>query len=134
MRGANASISGKEGGKEFDFANAQLISEIGLYAPDTMSFHCSRFGPLYPAEVGGNHTFALDLLGFQIQPFSNNTARFSEAYECVGFFSIGILSGIFVTIILLAILTWGLAMIMDVKTMDRFDDPKGKPISFAGNE
>jgi len=42
--------------------------------------------------------------------------------------------GIFVTILLMSIIAWGLAMIMDVKTMDRFDDPKGKPLSFGGTD
>jgi len=39
-----------------------------------------------------------------------------------------------VTVILMAVISWGLVMIMNVKTMDRFDDPKGKPVSFGGNE
>lgn len=60
--------------------------------------------------------------------------RFVDAYECVGFFTPGIWMGIIVTLILISILTWGMKMIMDIKTMDRFDDPKGKPISFGSGE
>ena len=58
-----------------------------------------------------------------------NNSKFGPSYDCVGFFSIGIWSGIFVTIILLSILSWGITMVMSVKTMDRFDDAKSKPIS-----
>lgn len=59
---------------------------------------------------------------------------FVDEYECVGFFTPGIWMGIVVTIVLLSILSWGMKMLMDVKTMDRFDDPKGKPISFGSGE
>jgi V-type H+-transporting ATPase S1 subunit len=52
----------------------------------------------------------------------------------VGFFSIGILSGIFITILLMGIITWGIVMIMNVNTMDRFDDPKGKQITVTATD
>jgi len=55
--------------------------------------------------------------------------KFGRSYDCVGFFSIGILSGWFITILLLGLLTWGIKMVMNVNTMDRFDDPKGKTIT-----
>lgn len=67
MSNATANLKGTETGKPFDFANSVLISDIGLYAPDSHSFHCSRFGSLYPAEGGGNHSFAIDLNHFQVR-------------------------------------------------------------------
>lgn len=63
-----------------------------------------------------------------------NNSKFGPSYDCIGFFSIGILSGWFVTIILLGILTWGITMVMSVNTMDRFDDPKSKPIAVGTSE
>jgi len=135
-------LTGYEGKPDnsFAFKGVPLFSEIGLYAPDPLSFHCSRFGPVFPPFGKGdqrNHSFVIDFLGFQVEPFmksANGTVKFSGAFECVGFFSIGILSGIFVTLILMAVIVWGLSMILDVKTMDRFDDPKGKQVSFGGTE
>lgn len=69
---------------------------------------------------------------FQLQFFNNGTNEktvgFDDSYDCVGFTSPAIWSGLFVTVILAIIISIGIAMIMDIKTMDRFDDPKGKTI------
>jgi V-type H+-transporting ATPase S1 subunit len=70
---------------------------------------------------------------FQVQPFLEER-RFGSAYDCVYFFTVPIWSGLFVCTILALILTSGLLMIMDVKTMDRFDDPKGKTITINTSE
>ncbi|CAK9807769.1 V-type proton ATPase subunit S1 [Anthophora quadrimaculata] len=64
----------------------------------------------------------------------NNTKTFNDAYDCVGFTTIPIWTGIFVTAILALIMIWGLAMIIDIRTMDRFDDPKGKTITISAQE
>jgi hypothetical protein len=50
----------------FRFENTPVLSEISLAAPIERSFHCSRFGALYPSKGTGNHTFAIDLRGFQV--------------------------------------------------------------------
>lgn len=61
-------------------------------------------------------------------------SKFGPADDCTGFFDIGSLAGLFTAIILLAILTMGLFVIANIKTIDRFDDPKGKTISVNVNE
>ncbi|CAL8137310.1 unnamed protein product [Orchesella dallaii] len=142
MKNATAELHGTtNSSKTFNFTDTWLSSAVAITIPTHKSFHCSRFGSLRPIDkledLKGNFTFAIDFIGFQIQafqPVSTQNIFVPETYECVGFFTPGIWSGIFVTIILLWVLTWGLKMIMDVKTMDRFDDPKGKPISFGGND
>lgn len=55
--------------------------------------------------------------------------KFNDPQEQNSFFTPPILAGLFVTFLMLFIVTWGITMIMDIKTMDRFDDPKGKTIS-----
>lgn len=40
----------------------------------------------------------------------------------------------FITFMLLIILTYGITFIMDIRTMDRFDDPKGKTITINASE
>lgn len=67
---------------------------------------------------------------------SHNTrnSMFDDPYNCVGFTTIPIWSGLFVTFILLLIMTFGLTMMMDIKTMDRFDDAKGKTITINTSE
>jgi len=141
MKNATVTLEGSDSA-QFKFADVRLTSAVAISVPVNMSFHCSRFGSLRPLEkaedLKQNHTFTIDFKGFQMQVFMPEhpvVQRFADEYECVGFFTPGIWCGIFMTIILLSILTWGMKMIMDVKTMDRFDDPKGKPISFgSGSE
>jgi V-type H+-transporting ATPase S1 subunit len=67
-------------------------------------------------------------------PPRGDEQRFSDAYDCISFFTMPIWSGILVTIMLLLILSCGLGMIVDIKVMDRFDDPKGKTISISNTD
>lgn len=50
------------------------------------------------------------------------------------FFTAPIWSGLIVTFVLGIILAWGIIMLMDIRTMDRFDDPKGKTITVTASE
>ncbi|KOB75241.1 putative vacuolar ATP synthase subunit S1 [Operophtera brumata] len=59
---------------------------------------------------------------------------FGDSFHCVGFFSAPIWSGLFVVFILLSITFYGILMMMDIRTMDRFDDPKGKTITINAGE
>ncbi|EAA06051.5 V-type proton ATPase subunit S1 [Anopheles arabiensis] len=77
----------------------------------------------------------------QLQPFwpgadgvapPNN--RFGDAWYCVGFTTGGILSGLFLVLIFIIIGSYGIAWMMDIRTMDRFDDPKGKTITVNAAE
>jgi len=123
-----------DGAKQAVTIHENLTSSVDLLFPTSTSFHCSKFGPMRaPLKSRNNYTATVVFYKLQIQLEGNGT-RFLPAYECVGFFTPGIWMGIFMNLILLAIITWGIYMIMSVKTMDRFDDPKGKPISFAGTE
>lgn len=74
------------------------------------------------------------LLHLQVEAFSNGTAFSVDSFNCVGFFSAPIWSGLFVVFILLAITFYGIIMMMDIRTMDRFDDPKGKTITINASE
>jgi len=125
------SVTGIAGGENYEYKDQQLISSFEPTAPLKMSFHCSRFGPWVGAGTVENKNFTpqVEFSNFQMEAFMKNNSKFGPSYDCVGFFSIGIWSGIFVTIILLSILSWGITMVMSVKTMDRFDDAKSKPIS-----
>ena len=60
-----------------------------------------------------------------------DSSSFSDAWDCVGFFSIGVWASLLVTLLAVIVLTIGLFVLSDIKTMDRFDDPKGKSIMIA---
>lgn len=112
----------------------QVVNDT-IYAPLGFSYAC------------GDQTFTNSSLSlsvkfpqFQVQPvlfkdtYWTNLVKFDDPYNCVGFTTIPIWSGLFVTFILLLIMTFGLTMMMDIKTMDRFDDAKGKTITINTSE
>lgn len=103
-----------------------LVTRRDISFPFNFSYHCS------PRTDFVNGTTNLSIMEMQVQIDHNVT--FSDAYDCVGFTSIPIWTGIFVTIILGLIMIWALTMIMDIRTMDRFDDPKGKTITISSAE
>lgn len=67
----------------------------------------------------------------QIQAFNVMGDQFSYASDCAGFFSPGIWMGLLTSLFMLFIFTYGLHMILSLKTMDRFDDHKGPSISLT---
>ncbi|KAL1449804.1 hypothetical protein WDU94_002278 [Cyamophila willieti] len=74
--------------------------------------------------------------GMQVQPWIPDGfgERFGAAPDTVKYFTEGIWMGIFVMAILSLIFTLGLVMIMDIRTMDRFDDAKGKTITINATD
>lgn len=95
-------------------------------------------------RCGGNFTFTDGAGGYvkiwntQFMPDFENAKNedFPKGlvvyYE--GFWSPAILAGLFVVFLLIFILLVGLSWIMDINTMDKFDDPKGKTITINANE
>ncbi|XP_006810623.2 V-type proton ATPase subunit S1-like, partial [Neolamprologus brichardi] len=69
-----------------------------------------------------------------IQGFNVSGGEFSYASDCAGFFSPGIWMGLITSLLMVLVLTYGLHMIMQLRTMDRFDDPKGPAISVPQTE
>lgn len=111
----------------------KVNKEIG--ATKDFSYSCSSgaFFTLNDTEVLGVY-----FTGLQIQlNFSDGTepmTKFSESFDCIGFTSIPIWTGILITFLLLGIVSVGISYIMDIRAMDRFDDPKGKTITVATSE
>ncbi|XP_018060004.1 PREDICTED: uncharacterized protein LOC108694836 [Atta colombica] len=104
-----------------------LSTRRDISFPFGFSYHCS------PKTTFTDGTTFLNIMDMQVQ-VDHKDATFSDAYDCVGFTSIPIWTGIFVTVILGLIMIWALIMIMDIRTMDRFDDPKGKTITISSAE
>ncbi|GAB1601390.1 V-type proton ATPase subunit S1-like [Argonauta hians] len=100
-----------------------------IYAPKVFSYHCTKVVLLQTNATSGKNT-NVEFLGLQVQPFDGRNGTFTNnVWDCTGFFTIGIWMGLISTLILGIILAFGLCMITDIKTMDRFDDPKGKMFS-----
>ncbi|XP_076759443.1 V-type proton ATPase subunit S1 [Xylocopa sonorina] len=110
-----------------------LVTDTNIVFPFNFSYHCSQ------NIIFKNSGTILNITDLQVQfdakqGKNNNTKIFADAYDCVGFTTIPIWTGVFVTAILGLIMIWGLSMIIDIRTMDRFDDPKGKTITIAAQE
>ncbi|XP_045461836.1 V-type proton ATPase subunit S1 [Harmonia axyridis] len=141
-KGGNNTITFDLSNKDYNF-NSEIklrddgywtLAKVGTFkfpeiiAPMGFSYHC--FNVSFTSE-----TEILTLPGLQIQPFTTQGQHnFDDAYDCVGFTSIPIWTGIFVTVIMLLILTFGITFMMDIKTMDKFDDAKGKTITINASE
>ncbi|EDL29825.1 V-type proton ATPase subunit S1 isoform 2 precursor [Mus musculus] len=103
--------------------------------PSIYSFHCeyvssvSKKGNLLVTNVPS--VWQMTLHNFQIQAFNVTGEQFSYASDCAGFFSPGIWMGLLTTLFMLFIFTYGLHMILSLKTMDRFDDHKGPTITLT---
>lgn len=110
-------------------SNQNLTANTDIVFPFQFSYHCSR-------EILFQNNVILNIIDLQVQVYPTSTEKkvFSDAYDCVGFTTVPIWTGIFVTAILALIMIWGLTMIMDIRTMDRFDDPKGKTITISAQE
>lgn len=120
---------------------ASFSGSHGIYAPAEYSFHCQsvnsfRNALLVPGEATQNASqWRLNFVDFQIQGFGlANGTNFSYASDCAGFFTAGIWMGLLTSLLMLLILAYGLHMIMQLNSMDRFDDPKGPSISVPQSE
>lgn len=70
----------------------------------------------------------MQALGVQV---NGTNFKFGTINYCQGFFSSGIWMAITSSLILAIILACGVSVLLKVNTMDRFDDPKGKPLNIG---
>ncbi|XP_072006792.1 V-type proton ATPase subunit S1-like [Engystomops pustulosus] len=109
-------------------------------APAEYSYHCQQVGTssmygerLIPTNTEANN-WEIFISEFQIQGFNIENNIFSYASDCTTFFTPAIWMGLVSTIILLWILSYGIFMIMQLTTNDKFDDPKSQPLSVPQGE
>lgn len=115
--------------QEITVNDIRSVPSKHISAPVGFSYKCSPNINISISEIN-SEIVAVGIRGLQIQPKFGNAAdsplnRFGDVNDCTGFTSIGIWSGLVVSFLLLGILTLGLSWILDIRTMDRFDDPKG---------
>ncbi|XP_064778036.1 ATPase H+ transporting accessory protein 1a isoform X1 [Oncorhynchus masou masou] len=120
---------------EYDGQKATFNGSRNVYAPAEYSYRCQsvtnfRYPLLVPrTSKDPANQWRVSFTDFQIQGFNVAGGEFSYASDCAGFFSPGIWMGLLTSLLMLMVLTYGLHMIMQLHTMDRFDDPKGPAIS-----
>lgn len=125
-----------EAGSKFN--NKPLYQwQVDIAAPVNNSFSCNS-GLYFQLGDKENPVDGVFFTGLQLQLNFTNTdgslERFNESIDCAGFTTAPIWAGLFVTFLLLAIISTAITYIMDIRTMDRFDDPKGKTITINASE
>ncbi|XP_051282268.1 ATPase H+ transporting accessory protein 1a [Dicentrarchus labrax] len=125
---------------EYDGTKATFNGSRNIYAPAEYSYRCEsvtsfRWPLLIPhSSKDPANQWKVSFQDFQVQGFSVTNGEFSYASDCAGFFSPGIWMGLMTSLLMVLVLTYGLHMIMQLHTMDRFDDPKGPAISVPQTE
>ncbi|XP_020511225.2 ATPase H+ transporting accessory protein 1a [Labrus bergylta] len=125
---------------EYDGTKATFNGSRHIYAPAEYSYRCEsvtnfRWPLLTPrTSKDPSNQWRVSFEDFQIQGFNVSSSEFSYASDCAGFFSPGIWMGLITSLLMVLVLTYGLHMIMQLRTMDRFDDPKGPAISVPQTE
>ncbi|XP_022211095.2 uncharacterized protein LOC111066650 [Drosophila obscura] len=103
-------------------------------APLGFSYRCSA-NDLSFVNPNKNETLqSLILSDFQVQPWLNGRKEFGEVYDCVGFISAPILSGLFVVTLLLGILGLGISAMLSMHTPNRFESSRSKQLTFTVQE
>lgn len=99
--------------------------------PINFSFHCSDPAPIQPLNKtsSGVAGVSVKFIELQIQAFGISNNQFGYYNDCTGFFTIPIWMGVITMLSMLAIVLLGIAMLLSINTMDRYDDPKGKTIT-----
>ncbi len=73
---------------------------------------------------------SIKMQAFYLTPAGANYT-FGKVNYCQGYFTGGIWMAITASLLLTLILAFGISLLCNIKTMDRFDDPKGKPLTIA---
>ncbi|XP_065202045.1 uncharacterized protein LOC135832612 [Planococcus citri] len=115
-------------------SNVILKPSIKISSSFGNSFHTPSKVVFQDDDMKYTLTFSSLQIEFTNNPNTLQTKKFNSADDTVYFFTIPILSGLFVTSLLVTIVLLGLSMIFDIKTMDLFDDPKGKTVTINASE
>uniref|UniRef100_A0A8D0C197 Uncharacterized protein n=1 Tax=Salvator merianae TaxID=96440 RepID=A0A8D0C197_SALMN len=106
-----------------------------MSGPAEYSFHCQLVGTSkdFGVVLLPNNTEAEEwevvISDFQIQAYNVKDNRFSYASDCTTFFTPAIWMGLVTSLVLLLILTFGIHMIVNLTTNNRFDDRNGPALS-----
>ncbi|NP_001373449.1 ATPase H+ transporting accessory protein 1a precursor [Danio rerio] len=125
---------------EYDGKKASFNGSRHIYAPSEYSYRCESVSSSYYAQLSPHsdkdnaNDWQISFENFQIQGFNVAGKDFSYASDCASFFTPGIWMGLVTSLLMVLVLTYGLHMIMQLRTMDRFDDPKGPAISVPQTE
>uniref|UniRef100_A0A8C4YII8 ATPase H+ transporting accessory protein 1 n=1 Tax=Gopherus evgoodei TaxID=1825980 RepID=A0A8C4YII8_9SAUR len=120
-------------------ASPTVFNASQVTAPSNYSWRCAYLSSLpgFGAGLlphGPGPSWGVLLQDVQLQGFNVPGLQFSYASDCAGFFAPGTWMGLLTALLLGAIFACGLHVLLALKTMDRFDDPKGATIAVPQGE
>ncbi|KHJ40166.1 hypothetical protein D918_09766 [Trichuris suis] len=137
---ANVSLSADgnmiEGKKLEYFFNGSEVHRLQVHSVPAYSFACGKPKTwMIPSGLPSakNH-YGVVFRNLQIQPFRSGYGFTDQVDDCSEFFSAEAWMAIFSVACVFVITVFGVAMISSLTTMDRFDDPKGKPLVINAKE
>ncbi|RVE49905.1 hypothetical protein evm_005498 [Chilo suppressalis] len=110
---------------------------LNLQAPAPPDAPAAVLGRAYECSlplIYSSEEATLTLPDIQMQPFMDSTEKFADAFNCIGFTTVPIWSGLMVSFIMLIGLGISITMIMDIKTMDRFENNRSKQLTITVTE
>jgi len=112
-----------------------------ICAPLHLTWTCDSqsLRPVDLKQLGAVYTVQLDLTGLYLQlGAGHNTSRtyasWGYNWDCDPLFPLELWVCVLVTLLMAAILTYGIAMVSSIATPDKFDDPKGPSIHVGNTE
>ena len=107
-------------------------------AGSRFSFSCSRLLLKSPrASFDTPWSLEMKIHRFQLQPFKTDDTEkgvFADSFDCSTWFTIPVWTGFLILLFFTAILAFGIFALLEIKTPDRFENPKGKTITVSATD
>ncbi|XP_030826622.1 V-type proton ATPase subunit S1-like, partial [Camarhynchus parvulus] len=102
----------------------------GAAAPSPLGWRCGDLGTDGAGVVPLEHSpgWGIRIRDLQVQGFNVSGGVFGAASDCAGFFGPGAWMGLISGGLLLGGLLLGGGVLLGLRPMDRFDDPRGPPL------
>merc|ERR1712141_941667 len=105
-------------------------------APKSICWTCSdqTIKPKNADSIQGDYFGQLKLSGIKLQPMIGNDTRapgsqFGYEWDCDPIIPLSVWVGILLAIVLIMFISWAVDMLVNLHTPNRFDDPRGKPLT-----
>jgi len=117
-----------------------VMKSMAIGAASNFSYACSKPNKLY-FNIGGKDkpTYGLQFEYLSIQPFAyigkNKNFTFTENVDdCVAFFSAEVWMYLTTLLIFVSVILFGVIMLANMTTVNRFDDPKAKALVISAKD
>lgn len=106
------------------------LSSHEITASDGFSFSCNQL----ILRSHGENPAVLTIHRFQLQPFASEKTVFAESFDCSTWFTIPTWMGLISMSFFSFIVSVGVYFLFNIKSPDRFESAKSKPLTIATSE